>query len=154
MATANKIAAFRPIQPTSRPADDSTGIHGSELGSQAKVAGLGLNQQIIGPNGQRGENLGEQRNWFLSNGALGESLRANWSGVSTCARGSMQPSKEAMKLSGSASVLSAMRLRPVNCPTDFSSQIARGRFNAHVQHRSGARMDAFKANPSQFRLRV
>jgi len=159
MATANKIAAFRPVQSLPRTAEnsDSSGIHQSAPGSQAKVSGLNVDQQVFGSGRQQGDQSGhfaEQRNWFLANGALGESPRANWNGVSTCARGSMLPSKDALKLSGSQQVMTAMNLRPVNCPSEFSNQINRGRFNAHVQHRSGARMDAFNANPSQFMLRV
>ncbi len=152
MGTANKIPAFRPIQPAKLSAEHEVSAIHAGHGSQVKVAGLNQDQIVHGSRGQNDQNgqRGYSSREFPFPVQLGgESHIANIQGVNTFRNGSMRLNPQMQALIGSSQVMQKP-IRAVGIPKDFNQQIATARMSAHIQARPGIELAAFKADPNRF----
>ena len=153
MGTANKIPAFRPIQPAKLSAEREVSAVHAGHGSQVKVAGLNQDQIVHGNRGQQQDQSGQRgyssRQFPFPVQLGGESHIANIQGVNTFRNGSMRLNPKMQALIGSSQVMQKP-IRAVGIPQDFNQQIATARLSAHIQARPGIELAAFKADPNRF----
>lgn len=156
MGTANKIAAFRPVQTPNLGAEREASALHSGYGSQAKVSGLNQDQIVHGSKGNGGQSSQNgygSREFPFPVQMAGESHHANIQGVNTFRSGSMQLTADTKKLIGSPGAFEKP-IRAFGIPNEFNHQIDRQRMNAHLQTKPGSRLAAFKANPSRFAMAI